>query len=64
MSGVGKTWRVVGVALMLTLFYVTLLGYRADNALVMAVSGFGGVAVFFVFWSIADWFDVHQKDAE
>ncbi len=57
MSYVGRAWRVVGVVLTLVLFYVTFRGYLADNALVMAVSGFGGVGVFFVFWSIADSFD-------
>lgn len=62
MSGVGKAWRVIGVALTLTLFWLTFLSYLADDALLMAVSGFGGVLVFLMSWSVAAWFDVHQKD--
>ncbi len=57
MTAIGNTWRVVGAILTLTLFWLTFLNYLADDALLMAVYGFGGVGVFFVFWSIADSFD-------
>ena len=62
MTTTGRTWRWIGVVLMLALFWLTFLNYQKHDALLMAVYGFMGVGVFFVFWSIADWFDVNQKD--
>lgn len=51
----GNTWRSVGLVLTGVLYYVGLF----DDALWVAVIGW---VVFFGSWSIAAWFDVHQKD--
>ncbi len=53
MSPIGLTWRVVGVILLVSTWWVASGG----GLLVMAIWGFGGLGVFFVFWSIADSFD-------
>ena len=58
MSGVGKTWRIVGAVLTGVLYYLAMTG----SMVWMAVYGFSAVAVFFGSWSIAAWFDVHQND--
>ncbi len=59
MSGVGKTWRIVGLLLTAVLYYLAI---SSDSLWAMAGFGFSGVLVFFGSWSIAAWFDVHQKD--
>ena len=61
MSWAGRWWRGLSIVLPLALFYRTVLSYLVDDALLMAVSGFGGVVVFFVFWSLGDWFDLNEK---
>ena len=59
MTGIGKTWRVVGLLLTAALYYLSL---TSESLLAMAGIGFSGVLVFFGSWSIAAWFDVHQED--
>lgn len=59
MSGVGKTWRVVGLLLTAVLY---ILALTSESLWAMAGLGFSGVLVFFGSWSVAAWFDVHQKD--
>jgi hypothetical protein len=55
MSGVGKTWRIIGLLLTAVLFYI---GLFKDEIWMAGL----GLLVFFGSWSIAAWFDVHQKD--
>ncbi len=55
MSGVGTTWRIVGLLLGLSLFVTGLIDGRFW---VLAGFGFGGLIVFLVSWLMADTFDV------
>jgi hypothetical protein len=59
MSGVSKTWRVVGLLLTAALYYLAM---SKDSLWQMAGIGFIGLLVFFGSWSVAAWFDVHQED--
>ena len=59
MTGIGKTWRVVGLLLTAALYYLSL---TSESLWAMAGIGLVGVLVFFGSWSIAAWFDVHQED--
>ena len=59
MSGVGKTWRIVGLLLALTLYVVGLIDGRFW---VLAALSFGGLLIFLVSWLVAASFDVQQKD--
>lgn len=59
MSAAGKTWRIIGVLLTAALYYLSL---THDSLLAMAGLGLVGLLVFFVTWSYAAWFDVHQEE--
>ena len=59
MSGVGTTWRVVGLLLALTLYIVGLIDGRFW---VLAALSFGGLLIFLVSWLVAATFDVQQED--
>ncbi len=59
MSGVGKTWRIIGLLLASALYVVGLIDGRFW---VLAGFGFGGLIIFLVSWLVAASFDVQQKD--
>ena len=58
MSSVGGIWRVVGVLLLVSTWWVASNG----GLLIMTIWGFLGLLVFYGSWSIAAWFDVHHHD--
>ena len=58
MSGVGRTWRVIGILLTAALYYLSL---SSDSLWAMAGIGLVGVLVFFGSWSVAAWFDVQAE---
>jgi len=60
MSGVGRTWRVVGVLLLVITWWVASSG----ELLVMAIWGFLGLVAFVVTWFFAAWFDVQAEMRE
>ena len=55
MTAIGKTWRVVGLLLALTLYIVGLIDGRFW---VLAGLSFGGLLIFLVSWLVAATFDV------
>ncbi len=59
MTAIGKTWRIIGLLLALTLYVVGLIDGRVW---VLAALSFSGLVIFLVSWLVAASFDVQQKD--
>lgn len=55
MSWAGRWWRVVGVLLLVPIWWIASSG----GLLVMTIWGFLGLGVFTGSWFIAAWFDLH-----